>query len=355
MVAVEEDAEAVVEIKTEVVSSVLPQNITFQWHITDICNLRCKHCYQESYNSEGLPIDELLPILDRLEMFALTCKKQNGKVKAHINITGGEPFLKRDILQLLEQIRQKQIFSFSILSNGYLLAETELKQLKNLKPTFVQISLEGSKRINDSIRGEGSFEKIVSAMEVYKKLKIPVMVSFTSNSLNYMEFNNVVKISKKYGAFKVWTDRYLPALPNDPLLMTTDQSRDLIDTIKKEQTKNKSFLSSRTKVSSERALQFLTCGGKPYSCSAGKSLLSIASNGDLMPCRRLPIIIGNLVNDNILNLYTNNEELKKIRNHDLLNEDCKKCFYKYSCNGGLKCLSYACFNDYTRKDPNCWI
>jgi len=74
-----------------------------------------------------------------------------------------------------------------------------------------------------------------------------------------------------------------------------------------------------------------------------------------LPCRRLPIKVGNLLTDDLLKLYLNSERLQQIRDVDESDEKCSSCFYEKSCGGGLKCLSYAAFGDYAKKDPHCWL
>jgi radical SAM protein with 4Fe4S-binding SPASM domain len=165
----------------------------------------------------------------------------------------------------------------------------------------------------------------------------------------------VVKIARKYKAFKIWTDRYLPNGKTDNLQLTTEQFKKLGDLISKEKENRLSSLFSKTEIASNRALQFLFCGGQPYNCSAGDTLLAILSNGDLLSCRRLPIRIGNLQTDNLIDLYEKSDILNDIRNKDIIDKKCTDCYYKRSCNGGLKCLTYIATSDYHRKDINCWI
>jgi radical SAM protein with 4Fe4S-binding SPASM domain len=325
--------------------------ITFQWHITDICNFRCKHCYQDEYNSKGLTFIELTKIFAQLRTFVI-----NKKIKrAHINITGGEPFLREDLLDLIDEIKKSEMFSFGILTNGYLPTRKTLNKLKLLNPKFIQISLEGKKKTNDSIRGVGTYDKILESLKAYRKLRIPTMISFTANANNYMDYPHIVKIAKRNNAFKVWTDRYLPYGKTDNLQISTEQFRKLGELIIKEKRKAKFNIFTKTDIAANRALQFLFCGDRPYSCSAGESLFAILSNGDLLPCRRLPIRIGNLLTDNLNDLKENSEILKNILSKDNLDKNCSGCFYKTSCRGGLKCLSYAMTGDYNRKDLNCLI
>lgn len=328
---------------------------TFQWHITDVCNYRCQHCYQSEYTNIGESFNTQISFLNKIKEFVVKIKKANTNLQPHINFTGGEPFLREDFLDLLQKTRELNLFSFGILSNGLLLSKEKLKILAKLKPSFIQISLEGNKEINDSIRGKGSYNDIINAVKTYSKLKIPVVISFTANSMNYKYYSDVVKFARKYKASKVWTDRYLPISKSDELLMSTEQVEELFGTILKEQKKNKKIFFSKTLVASNRALQFLVTGGQPYSCSAGQSLFAFLPNGDILPCRRLPIVLGNLKKDDLFNIYMNNLFIKEITNKNNLNKECSACYYNNSCYGGLKCLTYSIKGNVNEKDPNCWI
>jgi radical SAM protein with 4Fe4S-binding SPASM domain len=313
------------------------------------------HCYQSSYDNDGVEFSTLNLFLNKLSEFVEVSSKSNGKVKAHINFTGGEPFLKKDFLKLIKTTSDKKIFSFGILSNGFLPSNAEIEELKSYHPKFVQISLEGNKALNDQIRGEGSFDQVVTAIKTYNRLKIPVMLSFTATSLNYKYFPDVVKIARKYNVYKVWTDRYLPNSKNDFLMLAEEQSREYFNILQSEKQKSKYHIFSKTIVSSERALQFLNCGGIPYKCSAGENLLAILPNGDILPCRRMPVKVGNLVEEDLTEIYTNNEFLISLRDNSILNNSCRKCFYSESCKGGLKCLSFALSGNFNGKDTDCWI
>jgi radical SAM protein with 4Fe4S-binding SPASM domain len=331
-----------------------PDRITFQWHLTDVCNYRCKHCYQANYTNSGEDVPKLLDYLQKIVSFAEQLKLANKNFKAHINFTGGEPFIKSELLDLIQAVNNSRILSFAILSNGFLLKRNELLRLKELNPRFIQLSLEGNRSVNDSIRGKGSYNQVLKAIKTYNKLDIPILISFTANAINYKFFPDVVKVAQKLKVHKIWTDRYLPDGLNDELSLSTEQVKDFFQIIQNSQKRKLSNLFSKTIISSSRALQFLINGGEPYSCSAGFTLLAILPDGDVFPCRRLPIKIGNLSTDNLMDIYQS-DILKALRKSDNIDQDCNKCYYIKSCKGGLKCLSFATYGDFNRKDPNCWI
>ena len=109
---------------------------------------------------------------------------------------------------------------------------------------------------------------------------------------------------------------------------------------------------SKTKVAMFRALQFQKTNDIAYRCNAGDGLITIMENGDLVPCRRMPIVVGNVLKGNLYKLYKNNKLLKELRKHEVPKK-CSKCEYSKSCNGGLKCLSYALHKKYCEKDIGC--
>ena len=93
-----------------------------------------------------------------------------------------------------------------------------------------------------------------------------------------------------------------------------------------------------------------------FICSLGNGLTicnkAVMENGDLVPCRRMPIVVGNILNDNMYDLYKNSRILKELQN-DITPDDCKKCEYSTKCSGGLKCLTYAIYKDLNHKDVGC--
>ena len=80
------------------------RDATLQWHITDQCNLRCAHCYQDDYSRDELAYADLLEILRQYQELLRAWRKRarNGGPRGHITVTGGEPFVRRDFLDLLD-------------------------------------------------------------------------------------------------------------------------------------------------------------------------------------------------------------------------------------------------------------
>lgn len=331
-----------------------PSNILIQWHITNKCNYRCKHCYQNDFEGEGRSTTEMLNVIDRVHTFTKQLsEKQERKIKLHFNITGGEPFLRHDIIDLAARLADLKI-RFGILSNGSYITDNVLVQLKKYGLTFVQLSLEGKPSTNDAIRAKGSFKAVKAGIRILKKHKIPVMISFTASKTNYKEFIYVAQFARKMRVDKLWTDRYLPINKKDMNVLTADETKEYFNIVYHEKNKKWRNRIAGTEIAMDRALQFLVAENIPYYCKAGDSLLTIMPDGTIYPCRRMPIETGNIFKDNLFELYQKHPLFVDLRNAQKADRDCQDCFFGDLCKGGLRCLSYAVQNNPFAKDPACW-
>ena len=319
-----------------------------QWHLSEICNLKCKHCYQENHKYIQLKYEELLNILNQYRELLKKLKD-----KGHINLTGGEPLCCPFFFKILDEFyKDRDLYSFSILTNGTLINDEIAEKISNYNPEYVQVSLEGSKKTNDYVRGSGVYKKVKNAIKCLKKYNIYVSLSFTATKINYKEFPKVVKFAERNKVDNVWSDRFIPLGDyNSDFIMDKEDTEKYLDLMIKERIRLKQKKSD-TNVSMYRALQFQKTGALPYTCTAGISLLTVMENGDLVPCRRMPIVVGNLLKDNMYDLYINSDILKKLR-RDTIPDECKKCEDAKLCSGGLKCLTYALYKDLNHKDVGC--
>jgi radical SAM protein with 4Fe4S-binding SPASM domain len=328
-----------------------------QWHITNRCNKRCSHCYQGDYNGTEFSIDKLKAVVNEyLELLNEYNKITNQNIKGQINITGGEPFIREDIWEFFDLFKENnKYFDFGVLTNGSLLNEAVVKRLKFYNPRIVQISLDGSKETHDKIRGKNSYNEVIKALKLLKQYNIYSLVSFTANDNNYKEFSKVVRVAKKYKASKVWTDRMVPigaGNTGEVKTLNKDQVIEYINIIRKEQ-KNVFNKFSKTKISGERSLQFLNGVSPSYKCSAGDGLIILLENGDVMPCRRLPIIAGNIKEASLKDIYFNSEVFQDLRKPKEIPIGCRSCEFLGICNGGAKCIAYGVYGDYRNGDYGC--
>jgi len=127
---------------------------TAMWHLTNMCNLNCKHCYyvdnkeiKNSFNTKQIKV-----IVDNLSSIGVE----------KVNITGGEPLLLKKELRYLCDLLNKKCLFFSINTNAFEKIDVLLEIFKNNEyAESIQISLDGNKDIHEKFRGQiGSYSKI---------------------------------------------------------------------------------------------------------------------------------------------------------------------------------------------------
>ncbi len=340
-----------------------PPGLTLQWHVTERCNLRCSHCYQDAGAGVELDFDGLMDVLGQYESllgeWRASARPGEPTLRGHITVTGGEPFIRHDFLDLLDAFAAREAsFSFAILTNGTLIDDAMARRLRALGPTFVQVSIDGLRTTHDEIRGPGSYENAVSAIRHLVRHRIRTLISFTAQRGNFREFGEVAKLARKLKVSRIWADRPIPCGAGEELrglALTPDETREFFEAMHGARTRATRRWFGGTDVAMHRALQFLVAGGKPYRCRAGDSLVTIQPDGTLFPCRRMPISVGNVTETPLARLYHESELFGRLRDASRIADGCENCTYAQWCRGGLKCLSYATTGDPFAPDPGCWL
>lgn len=169
-----------------------------QWHITDRCDQRCKHCYIWR-DKKRKPF---LEVLDFQELNLKTCYKivddfsffcEKFKVNPVINITGGDPILFPFFWEILEYLKEKNI-PFRILGNPFHLNYKVCRRLKELGCIAYQLSLDGLQKTHDFFRKEGSFESTLKAIDLLKAIEIRVVILSTVSRLNHLDIPKLTRI-----------------------------------------------------------------------------------------------------------------------------------------------------------------
>ena len=332
----------------------LQDEFYFQWHITEKCNLTCRHCYHDNYSSANeLNIDELCFVADKINE---TINKW-GK-KGTLSITGGEPFVvKEKMFSLLNHINSLESISYyDILTNGSLLDQDILDRLKQFdKLRRVQLSLEAaSPDINDRIRGRGSFDKTISAIRMLKKNNFQVAVMMTISNLNKNEVEPLIDLLIKEGADTFSAERFVPQGAGTNLKEEFLSAEDLKNVFQK--IYSRAMSEKRIRILLYRPLFALFNGNDPTvgaMCSAGTNALTIMHDGTIYPCRRLPISIGNALTDSFYKVWYTSEVLWNIRKTENIKGKCSGCDFIPVCRG-CRALAYALTGDYLAEDPQCW-
>lgn len=179
----------------------MKQYFSFQWHITDECDQRCKHCYIFSEdNCKKLDIMNWEQILHTFYDCLSFCETY--KRLPYFYITGGDPILHNDFWKLLKLIKKYDI-PFTILGNPFHLTDEVLEKLKYYGCDKYQLSIDGMKDTHDWFRMAASFDTTLEKIGSINKAGIKSVIMTTVSNINIDEVPNIIDIvvSKEVNIF----------------------------------------------------------------------------------------------------------------------------------------------------------
>lgn len=272
------------------------------------CNLNCKGCYAGSYSKEdGLEIE----VIDRI----LKEAKEMGIY--FITISGGEPFIRKDMLDIYE--KHSDMY-FQVYTNGILIDKKMAKKLAELGNVAPAISVEGFEKETDERRGKGVYKKVTKAMRNLKKAGVLFGFSATPTRYNseLLSSEKFIDFYIKKGCYFGWYFQYIPIGKNpDVSLMATPEQRHNLYNRVREIRKTKSIFIG----------DFWNDGPYSEGCIAGgKKYLHINCKGDVEPC-----VFVHFATDNI-----KNKSLREALNSPLLKAMRKR--QPYSENLLMPCI-----------------
>lgn len=160
------------------------------WEITNSCNLHCKHCISDSGKKRPNELNTNNIIKGVHNLHELGCKE--------INFTGGEPLFRKDFFDILEFCKHMGIKT-RFITNGSLITQHNVKKIKN-HVSIIGISLDGAnEKLNDVIRGKGSFKKTIKTLKLLKQHKIRAILHITLNKSNYRNIRELIELGRLFG------------------------------------------------------------------------------------------------------------------------------------------------------------
>jgi len=297
----------------------IPISVTLELNTT--CNFRCKHCYIPKHIEKGLELEKIQMIFQELRNLGTL----------NITLTGGEVFLRDDILSIIEYARSLG-FRVFILSNGSLINEETAKELSNLYISeFSTTIFSMDKSINDEITGKkGSLNEILLGLENLKKNNIRVFVKCPITNINVDTYRDVEKYAKDNKFRFMISPVIFSKIDGDSSNLSLR-----IDSIKLQQ-----IIEDYDR---------LNCKNVPIvkddnvPCTAIHYSMFINSKGEVYPCNSLLSKIGTIYESSLAEIWNNSSELhylQSIQNKNL--PECKKCGYKKYCE---RCPGLALLED----------
>lgn len=271
---------------------------SFQWHITDECDQRCKHCYIFSEDNckklDAMTWDQMQEVAanccDFCEMYDRL---------PYFYITGGDPILHPDFWRLLELLKKKDI-PFTILGNPFHLTDEVCRQLKRYGCQKYQLSLDGMRETHDWFRRPGSFDCTLEKIACIKSAGIRSVMMTTVSGANIKEVPSIIDTVVQYGVDVFALARYCPTSGEKDTGMTPREYRELL-AVCDEKFKTYEAAGCQTYFNKKDHLWTLYAyetgafkipegaeDGMIYGgCNCGNCHLTILPTGDVYACRRV--------------------------------------------------------------------
>ena len=355
----------------------IPQKFTSPlfvvWNFTNSCNLKCKHCYQDSEHEtlcDELTLAEKLDVVDQMGALHIPM----------LAISGGEPTLSKDLVPVIKRASEYGMH-ISLATNGTTMTQKRANELLDAGLRYVEISLDSvSPERHDAFRGvPGMWEKSVAGARVVAKTKgLRLGIATCIHQGNYDELEKIIEFAEhdlKANCFAhfnfIPVGRGLKMVQGD---ITPAQREKLLSVLnRKMQAGGIGIISTAPQLGrvclAGAALDSgkITCshagsgsgikarvvakylGG----CGAGRCYVALEPNGNMTPCVYLPHrVMGNLRTQKFNDIFRGSIFWDILNDRTKRLGHCEVCKFSDYC-GGCRARADAYFGELHAGDPGC--
>ncbi|MGD8192288.1 TIGR04053 family radical SAM/SPASM domain-containing protein [Brevibacillus ginsengisoli] len=345
------------------------------WETTRACGLKCIHCRADAQyvaDPNELTHEEGIALLDEIYEMG----------NPMVVFTGGDCMLRKDLFELAEYgIKKGMRISMSPSATPEV-TEARMDKAKEVGISRWSFSIDGhNAEIHDAFRGiEGTFDMTIEKIKYLNKIGISHQINTCINANNYQYLEQMAELMKELKT-SVWyillmvpvgraemKDCISPAEHEELFCWLYELSKtapfdikttagqhfrrvvyqqklreNLVDanTISFEDTKTKDMASFIDGL--KRA---------PKSVNDGVGFIFVSHTGEVMPSGFLPLVVGNVREERLRDIYRNSPILKDLRSPDKYKGKCGICEYRDVC-GGSRSRAYGATGDYMESEPFC--
>ncbi len=343
----------------------LKRTQAYQWHITDNCDQRCKHCYLFAEDARlkcvSTPWEQLIHTLNEIEEDAA-----NRMAYAMPVISGGDPILHPRFWEFAAELHRRGL-RWSILGNPFHLTAEVCERLCKLGCFKYQMSLDGLEPFHDHMRKPGSFRATLDALSLLKGAGIQTQLMATVSRQNLNDVIACMDIAVEHHVDFFTFARYCATSPEKAAeaYPSPEEYRDFLlryynkrkacmqaGCATRFQLKEHLFMLLRYELGDFVIPEFAKQHpGQVFDgCHLGQGC-AILPNGDLLACRRMESLIGNVKTAHIHDVLDSEECARYM---DVKNiKKCRDCELLGFCRG-CRAVGYNATGDLQGEDPMCW-
>lgn len=319
---------AVDEVPFERPHNLLP--VLSEIALTYRCNLSCRFCYAGcKCSKKGAKREMSTAEVERV----LDIVRHDAEVPS-VSWTGGEPLLREDLVELTQHATTLGM-RVNLITNGTLVTQEVANQLAESGLRSAQVSLEGpNAQVHDALtRVPGSFERTLAGIRRLIEAGLHVHTNTTLNRINAPHLCELIGVIADLGTRRLSMNMVIPcgSAPDEEVTITYTETAEFIDRAKRR--------------AREVGIEFLWYSPTPYciynpiaqrlggkSCAACDGLLSVAPNGDVLPCSSLPESVGNVLRHPFDKVWNSRRALYW-RGKKYAHGICRKCEHFDLCTG----------------------
>lgn len=242
------------------------------WEVTNSCNYGCRYCIFSSTSrkpAEELDTERIYQTIDGLKAEGFT----------HIKVTGGEPFMRPDLIDILRYI-ERAGFKLDISTNAAFITEEVTQQLSALDLEMVHVSLDGhTQELQETIRGKRTYEPTMRGLNLLVNTGLYIRIGCVIYQNNQNELHNITKFCADLGCDEVIFSIMEPVgrMRNRANMLCDRPLQDMQDDIERLKTE----YTGQIKVSGNFAE---TISEGCSTCPGGEKFLFIDHKGQVSPC-----------------------------------------------------------------------
>ena len=347
------------------------------WNLIRRCNLRCKHCYSTSLDidfKDELSTEQIKATIDDLKV-------------AHVPVlilSGGEPLLRPDIYEITAYAKEKG-FYVALSTNGTLIDESNIAQIKAADYQYVGISIDGLEEFHDEFRRqEGSFKTSMHAIKLCKEagIKIGMRLCLTKENFNdipaMLDLMEENQVDKFYLSHLNYSGRGKRNAENDAMFKMTKDAMELLyerawshitqgietDFVTGNNDADGPFLlhwatekfgETHPEAIENLKQRLINWGGN----ASGVNVANIDNTGTIHPDTywwNHPI--GNVKNEKFSDVWKNTQDPLMLgfrQKPRPVTGRCAQCEYLNICGGNTRTRAFAQSGDAWAEDPGCYL
>jgi len=329
------------------------------YEVTQACGLVCKHCRaraQTHPHPDELSSRESFRLIDQLTEFP---------EPPMLVLTGGDPFSRADICELIEYATAAELKTSITPSATALVTREAVERLRKAGIHRMAISLDGADaKTHDRFRGvEGSFARSLEILRDAQQIGLPTQVNTTLTPDNLDHLDAMVQLLADL-EIVLWSLFFLvPVGRAEHATRLSSQECERVFRQLWDHAKRQPFLIKTTEaphyrrfsMQQERLTRSSGQSRVPFRAAGlndGKGVMFVGHTGEIYPSGFLPILCGQYPQDSVVRVYQNSWLFQELRDANRLEGKCRQCEYRTIC-GGSRARAFAVTGDPFAEEPDC--